>query len=254
MRYMIRLSLIVSVLVASLLSLAPAHAQPYFFRWSYAPSISCVDMGSFVRLTLSTGPTDWDLPPGSVITQATNLNGVESFSSFSWGPGTGSNVNGPSVVDVPGTYPVTVSLGFYTYVDGVLVYRSILTVSCSADTPAIMPTLVNEEITSGKPGPGTLPGSVIVPVPGPDMVSIPDTAVVGSFVTTTPAYFAPESDAATNIVLAAGKTLWVFGVDESGGFYKVMIAGKFFWVPVETMGPNFDEVWQGHSLPTNTVD
>jgi len=91
------------------------------------------------------------------------------------------------------------------------------------------------------------------PGPGPDLVPIPDTAVVGSFVQTTPAYFAPQSSAATDTVMEAGKTAWVYGVDASGQFYKVMLAGKFFWVPVNTMGPNYDEVWNGTPLPTNVV-
>jgi hypothetical protein len=88
---------------------------------------------------------------------------------------------------------------------------------------------------------------------GPDMVPIPSTAVVGSFVTTTAIYFAPQADAASTIVMEAGKTAWVYGVDASGQFYKVMLSGQFFWVPVNTMGPNFDDVWQGRPLPTDVV-
>jgi hypothetical protein len=91
------------------------------------------------------------------------------------------------------------------------------------------------------------------PLPGPDMVPIPATAVVGSFVSTTPIYFAPQLDAGTDIVMEAGKTAWVYGVDTSGAFYRVMLSGKFFWVPVSTMGPNYDDVWQGRPLPTEVV-
>jgi hypothetical protein len=54
--------------------------------------------------------------------------------------------------------------------------------------------------------------------------------------------------------MEAGKTAYVYGVDASGGFYKVMLSGQFFWVPVNTMGPNFDSVWNGRPLPTNVVD
>lgn len=91
------------------------------------------------------------------------------------------------------------------------------------------------------------------PGPGADLVPIPDTAVVGSFVQTTPAYYAPQSSAATDTVMEAGKTAWVYGVDASGQYYKVMLAGKFFWVPVSSMGPNYDEVWNGTPLPTTVV-
>lgn len=97
-------------------------------------------------------------------------------------------------------------------------------------------------------------GPAAAPVPGPDMVYIPDTAVVGSFVATTPVHYAPLSDAVSTTVMEAGKTAWVYGVDESGEFYKVMLAGKFFWVPVATMGPNYDSVWNGRPLPTVVVN
>ncbi|MCZ7539395.1 MAG: hypothetical protein M5U29_05680 [Anaerolineae bacterium] len=94
----------------------------------------------------------------------------------------------------------------------------------------------------------------LVPVPGPDMVPIPETAVVGSVLADTPAYYAPQADAQTGITIAAGKTLWVYGVDASGTFYKVMLSGQFFWLPTSVMGPNYDEVWQGSPLPPDVVE
>ena len=100
---------------------------------------------------------------------------------------------------------------------------------------------------------GTCAGLLTVGVPGPDMVLIPEQAVVGAFVVDTVAYFAPQADAATEIVIEAGKTMWVYGVDESGMYYKVMLSGKYFWVPVGTLGPNYDEVWNGAPLPTDIV-
>jgi len=99
---------------------------------------------------------------------------------------------------------------------------------------------------------GTCPG--LPDYVGADMVPIPSQAVVGSFVTTTPVYGSPDPNAASTTVMEAGKTAWVYGVDASGQFYKVMLAGKFFWVPVNTMGPNYDEVWNGTPLPTTVVD
>lgn len=90
--------------------------------------------------------------------------------------------------------------------------------------------------------------------PGPDLVPIPEHAVGGAFVTDTPIYFAPEPGAATDIVMEQGKTVWVYGLDESRRFYQVMLAGKLFWVPVDTIGPNYDEVWRGTPLPTVVVE
>jgi len=103
-------------------------------------------------------------------------------------------------------------------------------------------------------GPGNILAAGAAGGPGPDMVPLPPTAVVGAFVATTPVYFAPRADAVTTVVMEAGKTVWVFGLDASGQYYKAVISGKYFWVPKATMGPNYDEVWLGRPLPTVVVE
>lgn len=90
--------------------------------------------------------------------------------------------------------------------------------------------------------------------PGPDLVPIPEQAVVGSIVQTTPLYYEPRESALTDTVMEAGKTLWIYGMDESGAYYKGMLAGILFWLPVDTVGPNYDEVWHGTPLPADVVD
>lgn len=112
----------------------------------------------------------------------------------------------------------------------------------------------NYDLGSGEAETGGESTTITEPVPGPDMVEIPSTAVVGAVAADTPVYFAPQAGAATGTTIEAGKTLWVYGVDASGGFYKVMLSGKFFWLPVSSMGPNYDNVWQGTPLPTDVVD
>lgn len=89
--------------------------------------------------------------------------------------------------------------------------------------------------------------------PGPDMVTLPETAAVGTFVASTPAYWAPDPDASTGVMFEAGKTIWVLGVDESGDYYKVVLSGIYLWVPVESLGPNYDEVWNGAPLPAEIM-
>jgi hypothetical protein len=89
--------------------------------------------------------------------------------------------------------------------------------------------------------------------PGPDMVPIPQAAVVGQFVRSTPLYFAPMAEATSDITLEPGKTLWVLGVDQSGQFYKVLISGDTAWVPVDSMQPNPDGLWNNTPLPSNVV-
>jgi hypothetical protein len=90
--------------------------------------------------------------------------------------------------------------------------------------------------------------------PGPDMVMIPAQAVVGTFTTNTPLYFAPEAGAETSSVMDAGQSLWVYGLDASGAFYEVLLSGGLYWVPVGTIGPTSSAPWNGAPLPTTVVD
>jgi subtilisin-like proprotein convertase family protein len=103
---------------------------------------------------------------------------------------------------------------------------------------------------------GTAPTASLPPAPGPDMVPIPAGSVVGSFVANTPLYYAPDPLAATYppVWMDAGKTLWVIGLNKGGTFYEVLLNGVFYWVLVETMGPNYDSLWNGWPLPTTIVE
>ncbi len=90
----------------------------------------------------------------------------------------------------------------------------------------------------------------VAPGPGPDMIPLPTHAVVGAIINPTDAMWAPMEGASTGIVLQPGMTLWVLGQDESGAYYEVALSGITLWVKVGDMGPNYDEVWGGHPLPT----
>jgi len=86
--------------------------------------------------------------------------------------------------------------------------------------------------------------------PGCDVqMPISDTAVVGAFVRTTPAYWAPDRLTNPLITIPAGKTAWVLGTDPSGRYYEIVWVCNLLWVPVNTMGPNYDDVWKGRPLP-----
>jgi len=91
---------------------------------------------------------------------------------------------------------------------------------------------------------------------GPDMVAIPATAVGGAFVSNADVYYGPGMDMLSDplVTLEAGTTVWVLGPDATGDFYKILFAGKFLWVKAETLGPNYDEVWNGAPLPSNAVN
>ena len=113
-------------------------------------------------------------------------------------------------------------------------------------------TLVAESDT-GETGDAGETAEVVLP-PGPDMVHIPDSAVVGVFHAQTNLYYAPDMIAASPYTMQPGQTLWVLGVDETGGFYKVLLSGEYFWAPVSSMGANYDAVWNGFPLPTDVVE
>ncbi len=91
-------------------------------------------------------------------------------------------------------------------------------------------------------------------VPGCDAnIPIPSNAVVGAFVADAPLYWQPGDLTSPLVTIPAGNTAWVLGVDESGEYYKIIWVCDLLWVPVETMGPNYDDVWNGTPLPTSTV-
>lgn len=85
--------------------------------------------------------------------------------------------------------------------------------------------------------------------PGCDLLALPSQAVVGSFVQTTPLYWAPGEPVQPALSMEAGKTAWVIGTDATGKWYKIAWACDFLWVPASSLGPNFDNVWQGAPLP-----
>lgn len=79
----------------------------------------------------------------------------------------------------------------------------------------------------------------------------------GLLVRPTPLYWAPRQNAASNIILDVApnaKTYWVLGMDATRSFYKIVIACKTYWVPLDTLVPNPDNVWRGAPLPTRIVD
>ena len=93
-------------------------------------------------------------------------------------------------------------------------------------------------------------------LPGCDVTIPLEGAVVGRFVHTAETYWAPDFSKKTEpeVLIPWNTTLWTFGVDESGQFRKVVLNCTYLWVPVETMGPNFDEVWGGTPLPMTVVE
>jgi len=92
-------------------------------------------------------------------------------------------------------------------------------------------------------------------IPGCDTLIALNNAVVGRFVTDTRAYYQPSASSLTvpAIEIAAGKTLYVFGEDETHSYNKVLLQCQYLWVPIGTVGPNPDQVWNSSPLPTAVV-
>lgn len=91
--------------------------------------------------------------------------------------------------------------------------------------------------------------------PGCDMtLPITSNSVVGTFVADTPVYSDPGVLVSPPIVITAGKSYWVVGQDASRQYYAIYVSCSRVWVPVSSMGPNYDDVWQGRPLPTNVIE
>ncbi|MFQ3535448.1 MAG: hypothetical protein SNJ58_06190 [Aggregatilineales bacterium] len=79
----------------------------------------------------------------------------------------------------------------------------------------------------------------------------------GKLIRPTPLYWAPRPDAVSTIVIDVApdaKTYWVLGLDASRRFYKIIIACGTYWVPVDALIPNPDDVWRSAPLPDRIVN
>lgn len=82
------------------------------------------------------------------------------------------------------------------------------------------------------------------------LIRLPNGSVVGTFLADAVAHWAPGKMTEPHVVFSAGKTAWVVGMDETESYYKIAYMCDWLWVPVASMGPNYDAVWNGTALPT----
>lgn len=90
--------------------------------------------------------------------------------------------------------------------------------------------------------------------PGCDLMELTPNAAVGAFVVDAGVFWGPNPSATTGITMPEGKTVWVLGMDKTGSFYKFTWSCTYLWAPVDTLGPNYDKVWNGASLPTTVIE
>jgi hypothetical protein len=81
-------------------------------------------------------------------------------------------------------------------------------------------------------------------------LNIPSGSVVGEAPLGAQAFYAPGQ--ATDFSINPG-TYIVIGQDESGSYYKIVLACAYLWVPVESMQPSFQFPQNGAPLPTRVV-
>lgn len=87
-------------------------------------------------------------------------------------------------------------------------------------------------------------------------LDVPAGSVVGEMTSPSRIYWAPGQVSPTGSMQPTpdNKTYWVVGVDESGEYYKIILACQYIWVPVGVMAPAYgDPVWNGTPLPTRVV-
>ncbi len=85
------------------------------------------------------------------------------------------------------------------------------------------------------------------------LMNIPASAVGGTFIADAPLYSEPGVLVEPPLTMTAGKSARVIGMDSTGQYYKILWVCQFLWVPANTLGPNYDDVWHGAALPTSNV-
>lgn len=89
--------------------------------------------------------------------------------------------------------------------------------------------------------------------PGCDVSMVPAGSVMGLVLRDVSTSWTPGQLTQPLVVLPAGKTAWVVGVDETGEYYKVVWGCSYLWVDVDAMGPNPDNLWKSTPLPQRIV-
>ena len=82
----------------------------------------------------------------------------------------------------------------------------------------------------------------------------PDNSVVGTFNDWADLYWMPGEKLYPTLMMGPGQSVWVLGQDESGLYKKIQLGCQFLWVEAGVIGPTYDGVWNGTSLPTDIVD
>ena len=206
-------------------------AEDYYFRWTTPlPQVLCDSGGGNTYLNSTSRYYEYNLPVGATLDVHFIWNGVSFYAgNYPLPSGVGSGSYSPIKYSIAAPYLTSV-FQYDTVIDGQVVYRSLLTMNCPDETAAIS----NQAFGAG--------GTCLI---------VPDGAVVGDMPNNTQAYWAPGK-VSPDVTINAG-TYWVVGEDESGQYYKIILACQYLWVPVDSMQPSYQAPWSGQPLPTRVV-
>lgn len=203
---------------------------------------TCTDTGSDISVNLSNQNVEFNnLPADAQFTINYISNGVLTTD----GPYTVEQTSGTRSYSMFSAtfpaYPLTFEFRLDTLIDGVPVYQSTVSVTCTADA-TFSATPVNLDLTLTLP----VPVPVVCPTP------LPADAVQGRLLSTVTALFSPNPADTTNIILPAGSAWFVIGAQD--GFYRLYIAcqAAALWIPADAISPNYEPPWNGAPLPTET--
>ena len=229
-------SFVIIILIGTF-AMRAVQADGYYWRWTSVPDAECSNDGNDY---LETGHPfyEYNLPASGTVIHFYRIdNGVSSSDGDDSGfSGSGTGFYGESFVD--GIDPFTFALQADTEIDGEVVYRSTITYKCVMTDDLTGETTLTITITNQDFGAG-------------ECLPLPVGSVVGDLPNGTQAFYAPGK-ISPDIFINPG-TYWVLGEDESGQYYKILLACQYLWVPVETMQPSYQSPWTGQPLPTLVV-
>ncbi|MEP7291626.1 MAG: hypothetical protein ABI835_07570 [Chloroflexota bacterium] len=141
------------------------------------------------------------------------------------------------------------------------------TVSCGAGVTTDITALLTFNSDDPDENPFTIPfvcgENVVPPVIDPPVVTgtvsllgcTPSTMVTsygqGRMLSTVDALYEPIAGSTTGVIIPAGSAWWVLGAKD--GYYEIWIScdADSVWVPADSIGPNYEQPWNGAPLPSS---
>ena len=223
--------------VFSISASAPAQAQADGYSLEYSNFNGTCDSNG-ISFSAS---AQYDVATDAIVRYRDVINDVTKVQS-NWGlsAGAGGYNTGFGVSGLGGAYGDTYTYKWkgVMYAAGVPVWEGLIVFQCDAGVASVTSATF---------------GQVYGGIEGCEAI-IPSGSVVGAFVDNAQIFGTPSADAGTDLVLEMGKTAWVTGMDSTGAYYQIIWSCDTVWVPVGTLGPNYDEVWNGTPLPTTVID